>query len=154
MLFMTTATGEQTTPSGWIAEADTFGARLALIRQRMKWNITEAARACDLGAESWRLWEQGRTPSRLVTIAMTIASRTGCDYLWLVHGPDRGALRDENGNLRDGLGLSYPALGERVIASIDWPADLAELAPDPTRTVRQTRPLGVIPNHTAIPAAA
>jgi hypothetical protein len=91
---MTTATGTQSTEpeSGWIADDSTFGARLVLIRQRMGWsNVTEAARQCGLHAESWRLWEQGRIPSRLTTVSMVIATKTGCDYLWLCHGPDRGA---------------------------------------------------------------
>lgn len=86
---MTTTEAE---PQTWVPEL-TFGARLALVRHRMGWNIKEAAAACGLPAQSWRGWEvQGREPHRLTTIAAIIASRTDCDYLWLVHGPDRGLL--------------------------------------------------------------
>jgi transcriptional regulator with XRE-family HTH domain len=98
MLRMTTSTGAQADETGWIATDDSFGARLALVRQRMGWNIAQAARECGLGTENWRLWEQaGRTPSRLTTIAMAIATKTGCDFLWLVHGPDRGARTAPSG---------------------------------------------------------
>jgi hypothetical protein len=31
-----------------------------------------------------------------VTIGMVIATKTGCDYLWLVHGPSRGALQSSD----------------------------------------------------------
>ncbi len=75
---------------GWTATDETFGARLALVRQRMQWNVTEAARECGINQQNWRLWEQGREPHRMVLAAKQIAARTGCDYLWLVHGPDRG----------------------------------------------------------------
>jgi hypothetical protein len=78
---------------GWTADDSTFGARLALIRQRMGWgNIARAAKECGVPTDSWRNWEvDGREPHRLTTIAMAIATKTGCDYLWLVHGPNRGA---------------------------------------------------------------
>jgi transcriptional regulator with XRE-family HTH domain len=70
----------------------TFGARLALVRQKMGWNIKEAATACGLPPQSWRGWEiSGREPHRKDTIAMTIATRTNVDFLWLAHGPNRGA---------------------------------------------------------------
>jgi len=135
---MTTETGTQQSDQGWTAGDDSFGARLALIRQRMGWNITEAARECGVGkAENWRLWEQGsRTPSRLVTIAMAIATRTGCDYLWLVHGPNRGS------RIRTS---AYPPA--TVLATVGTPRPPrqrrhADIHMDPARPVRQTRPVG------------
>ncbi len=85
-------------PHGWTADDSTFGARLALIRQRMRWgNVKEAAVACGLPPESWRTWERdGVTPRRVVEISAVIAERTGCDYGWLLAGsrlknrPDSG----------------------------------------------------------------
>lgn len=72
----------------WIPE-DTFGARLALIRQHKGWNVTEAADACGLHAETWRQWEKtGRTPRGVYAVARKIADATGCDYDWLVVGGD------------------------------------------------------------------
>lgn len=96
--------------TGWIADASTFGARLALIRQRMGWgNIDRAARACGIAPETWRSWERdGREPHRLTTVAKQISGATGCDYLWLVFGPDRGA----------GVNEHYRPLSERVIARV------------------------------------
>ena len=135
MLAMTTATGGpgSVAPTGWIADDDTFGARLALVRQRMGWNIAEAARTCGVNGESWRLWEQGRSPSRLTTIAMGIASATGCDYLWLVHGPDRGGARPTT---RYALPRVLAQIGHDVPRR---PRARPELA---TRPVTQTRPIG------------
>ncbi|TCB97548.1 hypothetical protein E0H26_11550 [Micromonospora zingiberis] len=83
-----TAIDEGRELQGWIADDSTFGARLALIRQRMKWgNVKEAAEACGLPTESWRTWERdGVTPRKIVEIAATISERTGCDYGWLLAG--------------------------------------------------------------------
>jgi hypothetical protein len=78
----------------WIPTDADFGSRLALIRHRMSWNVKEAARECGVPAATWRLWEvEGTLPRNIVTVAMAIASKTGCDFLWLVHGPDRGSVR-------------------------------------------------------------
>jgi len=49
----------------WVPEL-TFGARLALVRHKMGWNIKEAATSCGLPAQSWRGWEvDGREPHRI-----------------------------------------------------------------------------------------
>lgn len=112
----------------WIQQDSDFGARLALIRYRMGWNIKEAARECGLPAATWRLWEiDGALPRNIITIAMTISTRTGCDYLWLVHGPARGAIK----TLATGMRLD-PHVVATVVAR--------EAASDPLRPVRQTRP--------------
>jgi len=130
---------EATTPApGWVADDSRFGARLALIRQRMGWgNIDKAARECGIPVETWRSWERdNREPQRLVTIAMAIATKTGCDYLWLVHGPSRGgAIRTS----------AYPPA--TVLATVGTPRPprqrrRAGIHMDPARPVRQTRPVG------------
>lgn len=143
----------------WVPELTSFGARLALVRHRMGWNIKEAAAACGLPAQSWRGWElDGREPHRLVTIAMTISTIAGVDLDWLVYGPDR-ALRPvvSSQNLGGGEGTQLyvpedfmaPHLfvpGERVLAVIGAhrPADGSSSARplDHTRAVHQTRPTG------------
>lgn len=86
---MTTAS-EQSTAKGWTADDSTFGARLALIRQRMAWgNVREAATACGVPTESWRSWERdGVVPRRVVEISKLISERTGCDFGWLLAGPE------------------------------------------------------------------
>ena len=75
MWCMTTAPTEQ----GWVADDSEFGARLALIRQRMAWgNVKEAALACGLPVESWRNWERdGRTYDETKRGAGIHASRWG-----------------------------------------------------------------------------
>jgi hypothetical protein len=84
---MTTTQGERRS-TGWTPDDSTFGARLALVRQRMSWgNVKEAAVACGLPPESWRTWERDNvSPRRVVEVAAIIAERTGCDYGWLLAG--------------------------------------------------------------------
>jgi hypothetical protein len=136
---MTTPT--DTTPEAWVPSVDTFGSRLALVRHRMNWNVKEAARECGLPAATWRSWEMdGSLPRNIITIAMTIASRTGCDYLWLVHGPERGgagATRKE-GWRRDPLAARIvPRVGD----SANGLGDLPQVGITTVRPVRQTRPI-------------
>lgn len=70
---------------GWTVDGSTFGARLALIRHRMGWNMKEAAIACGIAPASWTNWEQaGMLPRRYVQTCKQIAGRTGCDLMWLV----------------------------------------------------------------------
>lgn len=70
---------------GWVATDSSFGARLALVRQRMGWgNLKEAALACGLPVQSWRGWERdGRQPRDFVQTCQVIAETTGCDVWWL-----------------------------------------------------------------------
>lgn len=65
---------------------DTFGCRLAQIRQAMGWNVEEAASACGLVGQTWRNWEAGTTPRNVLVIADQIAVRTGCNARWIVWG--------------------------------------------------------------------
>lgn len=92
---MSTVTHGQTS-AGWTVDDSTFGARLALIRVRMDWNLKEAARACGLPAASWRTWERdGAMPRRVVEVCKLISDSTGCNYLWLLTGSatGEGAIR-------------------------------------------------------------
>lgn len=71
----------------WVPAVDTFDARLALIRHRMKWNVKEAALACGLPQGSWREWElSGRRPRDYEGVCKQIAARSGCDLIWLMAG--------------------------------------------------------------------
>jgi hypothetical protein len=138
---MSIAEGTTRETSGWTADDQTFGARLALIRQRMGWgNIARAAKECGVPTDSWRNWEvDGVEPRRLTTIAMAIASKVGCDYLWLVHGPDRGAVQS------GARPTTRYAPGARVLAQIGADPGSQQHAdihrPSPTRSVTQTQPL-------------
>lgn len=153
---MTITTTGPVTGTGWTADASTFGARLALIRQRMGWgNVARAAKECGLPVDSWRNWEtDGREPHRLTTVAKQIAGATGCDYLWLVHGPDRG-----QGGVGD-VTRWYRPLSERLIERRDSAPDSAErptpaISPQPHSPVpptqRRPRPIGS-PDRGEIPA--
>src|SRR5258707_106817 len=129
----------------WVPSDSTFGARLALVRQKMGWgNVKVAAVECGLPVETWRTWERDNVePKRLLVIAMAIASRTGCDYLWLVHGPNRG------GAIR-----STAYVGARAITTVSDPhvAPSPDLA-HPARAVRQTRPIGGVSLRPFTPTA-
>lgn len=75
------------TDTAWIPSTATFGARLALVRWRMGWNVREAAQACDLKESNWRGWElDGRLPHRLNEVAGKIAATTGASKYWLIDG--------------------------------------------------------------------
>lgn len=69
----------------WVPR-DTFGARLALVRQHMGWNIAEAARACALDPQSWANWESGASPRRFEEVAEKIHKAAGCNLVWLLAG--------------------------------------------------------------------
>lgn len=83
---------------GWTADDGSFGARLALIRQRMQWNIKEAARECGIPGASWASWEAGALPRRYTEMCHLIANRTGADVVWLMDGPR--VVRDSEPNVR------------------------------------------------------
>lgn len=71
---------------------DSFGARLALIRQyRGGLNVARAASMCGLDDQSWRNWEAGRSlPQDYPGVCLLISERLGIDYTWLmVGGPIR-----------------------------------------------------------------
>jgi hypothetical protein len=80
----------ETVERDWVPSDETFGARLALVRQHMGWgNTREAAVACGLPVESWRGWERdNRLPRDYATVCRKIADRTGVNLVWLM-GADR-----------------------------------------------------------------
>lgn len=72
----------ETSPAPWVPK-NTFGARLALIRQRYGWNVKEAADACGLDAGSWHNWESGKSPRRFEEVTEQIAMESDSDLAWL-----------------------------------------------------------------------
>lgn len=85
---MTTETAPSST-SPWVPSDETFAARLAMVRHRQGWNMKEAARACGVPAASWRQWEVDEMiPRNQVTVAKQIATVAGCDFQWLLLGPE------------------------------------------------------------------
>jgi transcriptional regulator with XRE-family HTH domain len=79
---------------------ESFGARLALIRQHYGWNVKQAAIACQLPVQSWRGWERDHMqPRRYIEVCRMIAEATGASYDWLLDGrrfpPPRSASTPE-----------------------------------------------------------
>lgn len=72
-------------PEPWVPE-DTFGSRLALIRNRLGWNVSEAARACSTTDQSWHNWEAGGNPRSYQQVCERIAKASGCNIVWLMLG--------------------------------------------------------------------
>jgi transcriptional regulator with XRE-family HTH domain len=71
---------------------DSFGARLAIIRQyRGGWNVKRTADVCGLDDQRWRNWEAGtHRPQDYPSVCRQIAEALGISYEWLMLG---GPLR-------------------------------------------------------------
>lgn len=79
----------------WIPDTATFGARLALIRWRMGWNLKEAAVECNLTQNSWGNWEDGVMPRNYIAVVNRIVLRTQVNKIWLMTGegsPENGSV--------------------------------------------------------------
>jgi transcriptional regulator with XRE-family HTH domain len=91
------------TDRGWIPSADTFGARLALVRNHLGLNARAAAERAGVDDSSWLAWEtKGTKPRDLVEKARQISDALGCDFLWLLTGqtsPDAHTGRFVLGNV-------------------------------------------------------
>jgi hypothetical protein len=133
----TSEQAEATLGEDWTPDDSTFGARLALIRQKMGWgNIAKAAKECGVPTDSWRNWEvDGREPHRLVTIAMAIATRTRVNLDWLVYGPNakRSAPNGRYVDQRVIVRINPEGSSEGRSGTSDSPGHW-------NRPVRQTRP--------------
>src|SRR5687768_8225624 len=70
----------------WVPDDSTFGARLALVRWRLGWNVKEAADICGINDQSWRNWEGGGHPRDYIATCEKIATTTNCSMMWLVGG--------------------------------------------------------------------
>ena len=92
--------------SNWIPDVATFGARLALVRWRMGWNLKEAAVECNLTQNSWGNWETGSMPRNYIEVVNRIVLRTQVNKLWLMTGegsPEDGVGRTGLEPVTDGL---------------------------------------------------
>lgn len=89
----------------WIPDDQTFGARLALIRQAQGWgNVKEAARACGIPTETWRSWESRtgtRAPRKAVERVRQIVGVTGVDLIWLLLGRRHGVPSEHTHNTNE-----------------------------------------------------
>ncbi len=92
-----TNTNQQTIIPNDVIPTDTWGTRLAIVRQKMGWNITEAARECGQTATSWQNWENGKGCREMHRVAAKVARRTGYSFTWLIAG---GHLADADPDVR------------------------------------------------------
>lgn len=70
-----------------IPDDSTFGARLAMVRQRRGWNMKEAARAAGVPHMSWVGWEtRGMSPRRYAQVTQQISEAAGVSLFWLMTG--------------------------------------------------------------------
>jgi hypothetical protein len=77
----------KTSPAA-VRPTDTFGARLAVMRQaKGAWNIKRAAEFCGIDDGAWRNWESGRSlPRDYLRICHVIADRLGFEFEWVALG--------------------------------------------------------------------
>jgi transcriptional regulator with XRE-family HTH domain len=116
-----------------------FGARLALVRQRMRWNIKEAAKECGLPAASWASWENGAMPRKYTEVCEKVAERTGADYLWLMAG-SRSSARTSGSTLS--VKYPYGSIGRSDEVPDRRKADPPPIGPGRTDPVR---PMSAVP---------
>jgi transcriptional regulator with XRE-family HTH domain len=76
----------------WIP-ADTFGARLLLIRRQKRMTVEAIAKACGVAHPTWTTWENGAHPRDVVGAVQKISDALGVDRDWLMWG---GALAGVN----------------------------------------------------------
>lgn len=105
----------------WVP-VDTFGARLALIRQKLGgWNVKKTAQFCGLDDQTWRNWEAGTSPRDYEDVCRLIAKAVGCSEAWLkAGGPLRSRCFSEF-DLTEGLdviGKTSEIPGQRMFALV------------------------------------
>lgn len=81
----TNAANSSQTPN-WIPDTESFGARLALVRWRMGWNLAEAERECGMSQNTWGNWETGAKPRDFIEAVSKIVWRTKVNRYWLIDG--------------------------------------------------------------------
>lgn len=124
--------------ASFIPTTDTFGARLALVRQYMGWNQKEAALACGFPQATWREWElSGREPHRMDAAADKISAATKIDHYWLMSGrtsgpsPTPGKVTSPDGPRPEGSDVTsrYPRLASVQVIRHQAAARLAPNTP-------------------------
>lgn len=103
------------TATDWVPDTSTFGARLALLRWKMGWNIREAERKCGISQNNWSGWEQGKAPRKIVEVVSRIHWATGVNRDWLLFGVGNPNGPVDGGPSNDG---PYPANDDNL-SSLD-----------------------------------
>jgi transcriptional regulator with XRE-family HTH domain len=101
------------TERGWIPSANSFGARLALVRNHLGLNAKAAAERAGVDDSSWLAWEtKGTKPRDLVEKARQISDTLGCDFIWLLTGSSEGGKSTER------YRAPYGSLGGTGVVSV------------------------------------
>ena len=82
--------GSMSANADWVP-ADTFGARLMLLRHQLGLSTEEIAGRCDLKTPTWSTWERGASPRNMPGVVARITLATGVDRDWLMWGGPLGA---------------------------------------------------------------
>lgn len=106
----------------WVPR-DTFGARLALVRQRNGWNVKEAADACGLNDQSWRNWEEpeSKGPRDYAGVCAKIAEQAGCELRWLMAGGPLIHWNTDSAGQRDHLSAVEDCPGQLELGYMETP---------------------------------
>jgi transcriptional regulator with XRE-family HTH domain len=72
--------------TGWVPSTESFGARLALVRNHLGLNVAKAAELAGEDDSNWQNWERGVKPRDMVEKARKISEALGCNFLWLLTG--------------------------------------------------------------------
>lgn len=79
----------------WVPE-DTFGNRLALLRNQLQLNLEEAASACGIPRATWASWENGRKPHNLTEKVELIHRGLRVNRMWLLLGAEGQNWKERN----------------------------------------------------------
>lgn len=66
--------------------ADTFAARLLLVRHELGLSVDEISAQCGIASATWSTWERGTRPRDKEMVVRAIAEATGYDAAWLMFG--------------------------------------------------------------------
>lgn len=69
----------------WVP-AETFGARLLLVRHRLGLTVDEIAELTGLNRATWSTWERGAHPRDLMGVVAAVVAATNVDRDWLTYG--------------------------------------------------------------------
>jgi transcriptional regulator with XRE-family HTH domain len=66
--------------------ADTFSARLVLLRHDMGLTVDEISSRCGIPSATWSTWERGTKPRDKESVVLAISQGTGYSRDWLMWG--------------------------------------------------------------------
>lgn len=92
--------------------ADTFSARLVLLRHDMGLTVDEISSRCGIPSATWSTWERGVRPRDKEAIVRAIAEGTGYSRNWLMWGGEFHLSAEVEWTVIDGGLANRPAQAE------------------------------------------